>query len=200
VLLRVRSVGLNNLPSPAQQALAELFGPLPELLEETVADASDDFALTIAQARETGYANSFEAVAADVIWRPQLPGSDGRSHPKPTARGAQSAIVIGADGRHSRRVRTNCIATSWAACASATTGRTMATPPAGCAWRSARPAAAWAASSCRASARKCWCSLSRTISTGPSSSARCTTGRARAASRRRPLASSGGAATVQSGR
>ncbi|WP_343733118.1 DUF2345 domain-containing protein, partial [Duganella sp.] len=42
--------------------------------------------------------NSFEAIAADVIWRPQLPGSDGRSHPKPTARGAQSAIVIGADG------------------------------------------------------------------------------------------------------
>jgi hypothetical protein len=42
VLLRVRSVGVNNLPSPAQQALAELFGPIPELLEETVADASDD--------------------------------------------------------------------------------------------------------------------------------------------------------------
>ncbi|NVM79409.1 type VI secretion system VgrG family protein, partial [Duganella sp. SG902] len=98
VLLRVRSVGVNNLPSPAQQALAELFGPLPELLEELAVDASDDFALTIAQARQTGYANSFEAVAADVIWRPQLPGSDGRSHPKPTARGAQSAIVIGADG------------------------------------------------------------------------------------------------------
>ncbi|MTV40019.1 type VI secretion system Vgr family protein [Duganella radicis] len=98
VLLRVRSVGVNNLPSPAQQALAELFGPLPELLAELAAAASDDFALTIAQARETGYANSFDAIAADVIWRPQLPGSDGRSHPKPTARGAQSAIVIGADG------------------------------------------------------------------------------------------------------
>jgi type VI secretion system VgrG family protein len=98
VLLRVRSVGVNNLPSPAQQALAELFGPIPELLQEVAADASDDFALTIAQARQSGYANSFEAVAADVIWRPQLPGSDGRSHPKPTARGAQSAIVIGADG------------------------------------------------------------------------------------------------------
>ena len=98
VLLRVRSVGINNLPSPAQQALAELFGPIPELLEETVAAPWDDFRLTIAQARKTGYANSFDAVAADVIWRPQLPGSDGRSHPKPTARGTQSAIVIGADG------------------------------------------------------------------------------------------------------
>jgi type VI secretion system VgrG family protein len=98
VLLRVRSVGVNNLPSPAQQALAELFGPIPELLQEVIGDADDDFALTIAQARQSGYANSFEAVAADIIWRPQLPGSDGRSHPKPTARGAQSAIVIGADG------------------------------------------------------------------------------------------------------
>ncbi|TFW13650.1 type VI secretion system Vgr family protein [Duganella callida] len=113
VLLRVRSVGINNLPAPAQEALAELFGPIPELLREIaagdhdftdaragVADrADDDFALAIAQARQTGYANSFDAVAADVIWRPQLPGSDGRSHPKPTARGAQSAIVIGADGQ-----------------------------------------------------------------------------------------------------
>jgi uncharacterized protein involved in type VI secretion and phage assembly len=98
VLLRVRSVGVNNLPAPAQQALAELFGPLPELLQEVLADAGDDFALTIAQARQTGYANSFDAIAAEVVWRPQLPGSDGRSHPKPTARGAQSAIVIGADG------------------------------------------------------------------------------------------------------
>jgi type VI secretion system VgrG family protein len=98
VLLRVRSVGVNNLPSPAQQALAELFGPIPELLQEIALDLPDDYALTIAQARETGYANSFEAVAADAVWRPQLPGSDGRSHPKPTARGAQSAIVVGADG------------------------------------------------------------------------------------------------------
>ncbi|NYE59791.1 type VI secretion system VgrG family protein [Duganella sp. 1224] len=98
VLLRVRSVGVNNLPSPAQQALAELFGPIPELLQGVAADAPDDFALTIAQARQSGYANRFDAVAADVIWRPQLPGSDGRSHPKPTARGAQSAIVVGADG------------------------------------------------------------------------------------------------------
>jgi type VI secretion system VgrG family protein len=98
VLLRVRSVGVNNLPSPAQQALAELFGPIPELLEDAVSDAPDDFALIIDQARQSGYANSFEAVPAAVIWRPQLPGSDGRSHPRPTARGAQSAIVIGADG------------------------------------------------------------------------------------------------------
>ncbi|MEO7577788.1 MAG: type VI secretion system Vgr family protein, partial [Massilia sp.] len=98
-LLRVASVGVNNLPSPAQQALAELFGPLPELLEESLGGAVPaDFALAIAQARETGYANCFEAVAADLTWRPLLAGSDGRAHPRPTAAGSQTAIVIGADG------------------------------------------------------------------------------------------------------
>jgi type VI secretion system VgrG family protein len=98
-LLRVWSVGVNNMPTPAQQALAELFGPIPELLEETVqADAPDDFALVVAQARATGYANCFEALPAEMPWRPGLPGSDGRSRAKPSARGAQSAIVIGADG------------------------------------------------------------------------------------------------------
>jgi type VI secretion system secreted protein VgrG len=98
-VLRVCSVGVNNLPSPAQQALAELFGPIPELLQEIVHNNEpDDFALVIDQARKTGYANCFEAVATDVPWRPQLPGSAGRNHPRPTALGSQSAIVVGADG------------------------------------------------------------------------------------------------------
>jgi type VI secretion system secreted protein VgrG len=101
-VLRVASVGVNNLPSPAQQALAELFGPIPELLQEVVrSNEPDDFALAIAQARKSGYANCFEAVAADVPWRPQLPGSAGRNHPRPTALGSQSAIVVGADGNDS---------------------------------------------------------------------------------------------------
>ncbi|QJE02011.1 type VI secretion system tip protein VgrG [Massilia forsythiae] len=109
-VLEVTSIGVNNLPVAAQQGLAELFGPIPELLEETLRDrlqeapdrracASDELPLAIAQARESGYANLFEAVPADVVWRPMLPGSDGRSHPKPTVFGAQSAIVIGADGQ-----------------------------------------------------------------------------------------------------
>lgn len=98
-ILRVTSVGVNNLPPPAQHALAELFGPIPELLQEVVRDGRpDDFALVIAQSVRTGYANCFEAVAAGLPWRPELTGSDGRSHPKPTASGTQSAIVIGADG------------------------------------------------------------------------------------------------------
>ncbi|MEH6434573.1 type VI secretion system Vgr family protein [Massilia sp. DD77] len=101
-VLRVTSVGINNLPSRAQDALAELFGPIPELLEELARpDAPPDFPLAIAQARKSGYANCFEAVAADLPWRPQLAGSDGRAHPRPTAGGAQSAIVVGPDGSDS---------------------------------------------------------------------------------------------------
>ena len=98
-IVRVTSVGVNNLPPKAQHALAELFGPIPELLMETVrGDLPEDFGLALAQARTSGYGNCFEAVASDVVWRPQLDGSDGRSHPRPTAAGAQSAIVVGADG------------------------------------------------------------------------------------------------------
>jgi type VI secretion system secreted protein VgrG len=98
-VLRVTSVGVNNMPPPAQHALAELFGPIPELLQEVVRNNEPaDFALALAQACKTGYANCFEAVPADVTWRPQLAHSDGRSHPRPTAPGSQTAIVVGADG------------------------------------------------------------------------------------------------------
>ena len=101
-MLRVTSVGVNNLPAPAQHALAELFGPIPELLQEIVqANTPEDFALAIEQACKTGYANCFEAVLADVPWRAQLPGSEGRSRASATARGSQSAIVVGADGSDS---------------------------------------------------------------------------------------------------
>jgi type VI secretion system VgrG family protein len=98
-ILRVTSVGVNNLPARARDALAELFGPIPELLEEALRDdLPEDFGLALAQARMGGYGNCFEAVAGDVACRPQLDGSDGRAHPRPTACGAQSAIVVGADG------------------------------------------------------------------------------------------------------
>nr|WP_091660237.1 type VI secretion system Vgr family protein [Massilia sp. PDC64] len=98
-ILRVVSVGVNNLPPPARQALAELFGPVPELLwESTCLDMPKDIALVIERAVKSGYANCFDAIPAALPWRPQLPGSDGRSHPKPTAFGTQSAIVIGPDG------------------------------------------------------------------------------------------------------
>jgi Rhs element Vgr protein len=101
-VLRVVSVGVNNLPPPAQHALAELFGPIPELLQEIVSNnASADIALAVEQARKTGYANCFEAVKADIVWRPQMSDSDGRSHHRPTAPGSQTAIVVGPDGNDS---------------------------------------------------------------------------------------------------
>ncbi|QNA90181.1 type VI secretion system tip protein VgrG [Massilia sp. Dwa41.01b] len=97
---RVTSVGVNNLPPQAQQALSELFGPIPELLEEMAGAVSDELALVIAHARESGYANCFDAVPAEMPWRPERAG-EGSAGAKPTARGAQSAIVIGADGNDS---------------------------------------------------------------------------------------------------
>ncbi|OFA04863.1 type VI secretion system Vgr family protein [Duganella sp. HH101] len=104
VVLRVFSVGINNLPAPARQGLAELFGPIPELLEEVAVERAaqlpDEFALALQQARDSGYANCFEALPAELPWRPMVDadGRCARHHAKPTARGSQSAIVVGADG------------------------------------------------------------------------------------------------------
>ena len=108
VVLRVCSVGVNNLPAPARQGLAELFGPIPELLQETLQTAFAGLASpsmgvaplaqVIAQAVESGYANHLDAIAADTPWRPLQDTDDIRHHPKPTACGSQSAIVVGADG------------------------------------------------------------------------------------------------------
>ena len=103
-VLRVASIGVNNLPPPARQALAELFGPIPELLQGLSLGYRDgDLELAIEQATESGYANCFEAILAEFPWRPQLPGSDGRTHPKPTACGAQGAIVVGPNGSGTAR-------------------------------------------------------------------------------------------------
>jgi uncharacterized protein involved in type VI secretion and phage assembly len=41
-ILRVTSVGVNNLPPPARHALAELFGLIPELLQDIVRDKDPD--------------------------------------------------------------------------------------------------------------------------------------------------------------
>ncbi len=98
-VLRVLSIGVNNMPPPAQHALAELFGPIPELLKDLArADMPEDLALAIGQALKTGYANCFSAVASDLVWRPRIESSDDTAYPKPVACGAQSAIVVGADG------------------------------------------------------------------------------------------------------
>ncbi|MGW8394474.1 type VI secretion system Vgr family protein [Pseudoduganella sp. HUAS MS19] len=101
VVLRVIGVGVNNLPVAVRQGLAELFGPIPELLEDLgapLAGLPEDFSATLAQAASSGYANSFTALDAALPWRPMHAGGESRQHAKPTAMGAQSAIVVGADG------------------------------------------------------------------------------------------------------
>jgi type VI secretion system VgrG family protein len=95
---RVMSVGVNNMPPPARHALDELFGSLPELLEQSVRNKPDGFVAVIEQALQTGYANRFEAIPADLPWRLQTDRIDERIKAKPTAHGAQTATVIGEDG------------------------------------------------------------------------------------------------------
>jgi uncharacterized protein involved in type VI secretion and phage assembly len=103
-VLRVCSVGVNNLPAPARQGLAELFGPIPELLQESLGTLNlgprqiEHFEQVIAQAVASGYANHLEAIPSATPWRPILGDNGLRQHPKPTAFGSQSAIVVGADG------------------------------------------------------------------------------------------------------
>jgi type VI secretion system secreted protein VgrG len=117
-VLRVVSVGINNLPTKASDALAELFGPLPELLEECLQQNDDGdhagrltingntalpgfgAAEVIKQAHQTGYANQFDMMTATMPWRPDTTDSTGALLlPQATAPGSQSAIVVGADGQ-----------------------------------------------------------------------------------------------------
>lgn len=68
MVLRVVSIGVNNMPPAAQHALAELFGPTPELLEDVVRpDMPEELALAIAQARSTGYAKAVPSTVKRAI-------------------------------------------------------------------------------------------------------------------------------------
>jgi type VI secretion system secreted protein VgrG len=165
-IVRVTSIGVNNLPPPARDALAELFGPIPELLQELAPNAlRDDLALATAQATETGYANCFEAIPTGFRWRAQPPDSEGRRNAKPTASGSQSAIVVGPEGSDLPRGADELYCDRLGRVRIRFHWQDGAMPAAGSGWRNARPAAAWVASSCRASARKYWCNFWKTIST-----------------------------------
>ncbi len=50
-------------------------------------------------AEQSGYANRFTAIRADIVWRPALVDGTGvLLNPRPTALGSQTAIVVGPDG------------------------------------------------------------------------------------------------------
>jgi type VI secretion system secreted protein VgrG len=94
VLVRVASIGVNNLPVTAKNGLTELFGPIPELLEESTKGIPlAEFDRAIEQAQRSGYANCFEAIPVERPWRPRMELKAG-----PTAHGSQTAIVVGPDG------------------------------------------------------------------------------------------------------
>lgn len=107
-VLSVLGVGVNNLPADTEAALAELFGPLPVLLEEAVATCLKATGMVqpqacdqglIALARRMGYANVFEAIRADIPWRPVLADGTGMERrPHAPSHGSQSAIVVGYRG------------------------------------------------------------------------------------------------------
>ncbi len=107
-VLAVLSVGFNNLPADTQAALAELFGPLPILLEDalhaclkvaTVGEIQAPDRSLIDLARRMGHAKLFEAIRADIVWRPDLGDGTGLTRrPHAMAQGSQSAIVVGYRG------------------------------------------------------------------------------------------------------
>ena len=105
----VHAVGINNLPKELNAQVAQRLGVdlaealsmgASELSQHTVGiDAADTQAL-ISQARQSGFANQFQAVRRIIPWRPVLMDETGqRPRPRPTARGVQTAIVVGPEGR-----------------------------------------------------------------------------------------------------
>ena len=127
--LSIESAGKNNLPAEAHRAIDVLFSrsartisggqppdhaPLPSLRGEKPAPDSirgqdggerpfqADDTKWMQTLSTTGYVMRFTAVRADIPWRPALGDSTGTTlNPRPTAPGAQTAIVVGANGHAS---------------------------------------------------------------------------------------------------
>ena len=89
VTTAVISAGINNLPKHLSEQVASRF-------DEAGADLLPDWvdAAVRTQLAATGYANAFEAIRADVPWRPA-------PIPRPVAPGLLTATVVGADGTDS---------------------------------------------------------------------------------------------------
>jgi uncharacterized protein involved in type VI secretion and phage assembly len=92
LLTRVLHVGINNLPARLSGALLQRLGPEPVLPLECIPTE------LLERAARRGYANRFEAIAADTPWRalpPHLAGSRAPRKPQP---GFLLATVVGPDG------------------------------------------------------------------------------------------------------
>ncbi|WP_341678132.1 type VI secretion system tip protein TssI/VgrG [Niveibacterium sp. SC-1] len=104
LVLGLRALALNNLPHARNQdgALEALRDWLDRAdVSKRAADGLPALDLDSlgASARTRGYAAVFAVQRAEVPWRPALEDGTGlRLNPRPTAPGAQSAIVVGADG------------------------------------------------------------------------------------------------------
>ncbi|AKO01418.1 type VI secretion system tip protein VgrG [Xanthomonas oryzae pv. oryzicola] len=95
LLTRVWHAGINNLPVDVRAAVQSQLGAAPAWPDASAVAARS----TWVQAEAVGYGNAFEAVDRQQPWRPVLAdGTGARLHPRPTAPGSQSAIVVGADG------------------------------------------------------------------------------------------------------
>ncbi|RZI83384.1 MAG: type VI secretion system tip protein VgrG [Rubrivivax sp.] len=98
----VEACGVNNLPKEMSKAIVKTLGraTLPRLNASAVqAMADDDMQAMQQQAAQTGFACQFQALRRQVPWRAVLMDGTGlRPRPRPTALGAQTAIVVGPDG------------------------------------------------------------------------------------------------------
>ncbi|MBA4111536.1 MAG: hypothetical protein C0487_18295 [Leptothrix sp. (in: Bacteria)] len=97
----VDAYGVNNLPKEFSEKIMASLGQaeLPQLSRSLDHDALIDTQQLQQQAAQTGFACQFQALRRSVPWRAVLLDGTGlRPRPRPTARGMQTAIVVGPDG------------------------------------------------------------------------------------------------------
>lgn len=93
LLTAVVHAGVNNLPRALGEQVMRELGPAPLASPEIVPEA------VRRQATATGYGNAFEAIRAEVPWRPAVRDAQGQRLPwRAEAPGMLTATVVSADG------------------------------------------------------------------------------------------------------
>jgi len=96
-VLKVQSLGINNLPVAADAHIAKTLGGValnrqrPLCQDDPALDAIAQDEELLEKVMATGYVNRFEAIRRSIPWRPL-------HLPKPTALGHQTAVVVGPTG------------------------------------------------------------------------------------------------------